>query len=443
MSSLPQILPYPGTDIVKAVRDLNAHIIQSRCLAHSLNNGITKALEQSSTHPEEPATVNPTVRSIRTLVNWARGSNNMLLLLKEVQEESGRKAQKPLPDGGIRWYSTVDMLQRYLDMHTDFKEAIDLGFTRKTIGRSDLDWIYRMVNDTIDIDEVKELTEVLNTLKFYGRILEKEEPGSLSTALLSLYHLVNYHLATGTNDRQSIQEFKKCCQRYLVSTVNPQRVAIAAGSCYVDPRFAHPEKAWNNEIPNETLAEAKSWIKRSQQVVEEIIKRYWRNQAEKRKLPDSLSHLKFDATSEVAAFDSSEDEVCTFEHELRAERRKFKTIAKSSDESPLVFWRKHCDTLPLLAGAARVFLALPASSAPAERVFSIAGQFNTRKANRTAGETLRDILVIKNCWHGWLDLGRRVPEAPFAEPERGFLSTVVEEELEDQVDETVNVPSSE
>jgi hypothetical protein len=115
-------------------------------------------------------------------------------------------------------------------------------------------------------------------------------------------------------------------------------------------------------------------------------------------------------------------------------------LAKESADSPLLFWRKYSDNLPLLAGAAKVCLAIPASSAPAERVFSISGQFHTRQANRTAASTLRDILTLKNRWLGWLDLGSRLPDAPFEQRDDGLdLSELVEDTLADKAEETVEL----
>ena len=83
-----------------------------------------------------------------------------------------------------------------------------------------------------------------------------------------------------------------------------------------------------------------------------------------------------------------------------------------------------------------MFLAIPASSAPAERVFSISGQFHTRQGNRTAASTLRDILTLKNRWLGWLELGSRLPAAPFEEREEGLdLSELIDDKLDDTAEE--------
>ena len=46
----------------------------------------------------------------------------------------------------------------------------------------------------------------------------------------------------------------------------------------------------------------------------------------------------------------------------------------SQDNSPLVFWKKNNLQFPILAHVAECILAIPALSAPVERLFSIAGK---------------------------------------------------------------------
>ena len=46
----------------------------------------------------------------------------------------------------------------------------------------------------------------------------------------------------------------------------------------------------------------------------------------------------------------------------------------SEDDDPLSYWNLHQTTLPTLAKLAQHYLSVPASSAPVERLFSIAGK---------------------------------------------------------------------
>jgi len=52
--------------------------------------------------------------------------------------------------------------------------------------------------------------------------------------------------------------------------------------------------------------------------------------------------------------------------------------------------------LPTLAILARRYLAIPATSAPSESIFSIAGDTITKKRNKLSDESFRRLIVLKN-----------------------------------------------
>jgi len=64
----------------------------------------------------------------------------------------------------------------------------------------------------------------------------------------------------------------------------------------------------------------------------------------------------------------------------------------------IAFWGRNKERYPALARMAADFLAIPASSAPVERLFSISGHIYTKKRNRTTPETL-EIQCLLNYWH--------------------------------------------
>ncbi|CAG8556312.1 7748_t:CDS:2 [Ambispora gerdemannii] len=59
------------------------------------------------------------------------------------------------------------------------------------------------------------------------------------------------------------------------------------------------------------------------------------------------------------------------------------------------WWNDHKATLPLLAEQARIYLAIPASSVPAEHLFSDAGNILTDKRNQLDPTNIHDILFLK------------------------------------------------
>ena len=65
------------------------------------------------------------------------------------------------------------------------------------------------------------------------------------------------------------------------------------------------------------------------------------------------------------------------------------------DEDLLMFWKKKSEELTTLAVLAKEFLGLTATSAPAEKLFSIAGNFYTPKRNLLDTDTFRSLMFIK------------------------------------------------
>ena len=65
------------------------------------------------------------------------------------------------------------------------------------------------------------------------------------------------------------------------------------------------------------------------------------------------------------------------------------------DGDPLVWWRVHHKHYPILWRLAEMYLAIPASSAPSERAFSMAGNIITVKRCRMSTENLEDVLFLQ------------------------------------------------
>ena len=64
-------------------------------------------------------------------------------------------------------------------------------------------------------------------------------------------------------------------------------------------------------------------------------------------------------------------------------------------ENPLDFWRMNSARFPLLTNAARKYLATPATSAPVERILSIAGKLFRPDRCRLTDTTFETLLLIK------------------------------------------------
>jgi hypothetical protein len=60
------------------------------------------------------------------------------------------------------------------------------------------------------------------------------------------------------------------------------------------------------------------------------------------------------------------------------------------------YWKAKQFEFPIISKIARDHLAMPATSAPSECVFSVGGDIVTKKRNRLAGESVRMIVCLKN-----------------------------------------------
>ena len=63
-------------------------------------------------------------------------------------------------------------------------------------------------------------------------------------------------------------------------------------------------------------------------------------------------------------------------------------------ENPLMYWQVNSNTFPLRSNLARKHLAIPATSAPVERLFSIAGKVFRPEKCRLHDRTFEQLMMI-------------------------------------------------
>ena len=81
------------------------------------------------------------------------------------------------------------------------------------------------------------------------------------------------------------------------------------------------------------------------------------------------------------------------------------------EANPLVWWKKYDVNFPNLSQVARRYLAIPATTAPVERLFLVAGQVVTAKRNRLCPETVTLLVFL----HEDLPLFRQIQFKRFLE----------------------------
>jgi zinc finger BED domain-containing protein 1 (E3 SUMO-protein ligase ZBED1) len=67
-------------------------------------------------------------------------------------------------------------------------------------------------------------------------------------------------------------------------------------------------------------------------------------------------------------------------------------------ENPYMWWRERAANYPLLSVVARKWLAVPASSAASERMFSSAGLTVSKKRTRLKTDHVSTLVFLKTAW---------------------------------------------
>jgi hypothetical protein len=95
------------------------------------------------------------------------------------------------------------------------------------------------------------------------------------------------------------------------------------------------------------------------------------------------------------------------------ERYKSETQTVFGSQCPLQWWRSHSYKFPKLAQAARRVLAVPATSAPCERLFSQASLTVSDKRTNLSRDCVQSLVLVK-CWHQYLERMEIAGVRPFS-----------------------------
>lgn len=74
----------------------------------------------------------------------------------------------------------------------------------------------------------------------------------------------------------------------------------------------------------------------------------------------------------------------------------FREPIEIQEIQPLTYWKNNVHKFPILSVLARRFLAIPATSASVERLFSIAGNILTKSRNRLYPKTAKQLILLKS-----------------------------------------------
>ncbi|KAK7149159.1 hypothetical protein R3I94_008690 [Phoxinus phoxinus] len=350
------------------------------CFAHTLNLVVKDSLKAV---PE----VVQILGKCSTIVSFFHHSTKATEKLRAVQQQMKIAEHKLIQSVETRWNSVFYMLDRLHEQHEVVTTVLCL------LGRSEL---------CINVGELSIITQTVDALRPFEEVTrevssEKYVSVSKVIPLVSLLQRACKHQGSSV----ATQLAQQCQRRFAGIETNHS----LAASTFLDARFKY--------LGFQDKNNAEGMKKRLSSELKEV---YQTVESTPTPTPSSALHTSSSASapssqSPALAPDSAatkvglwadfDTQVASSQHHRSAttdviiEMRRYseeKLIPR--DKDPLVWWQEHHQTFPGLSKLAVKYLGIVATSVPAERMFSKAGEVVSKKRNRLKGKTVNMLLFL-------------------------------------------------
>lgn len=388
-----------GSNVIKACRLMQ--IDRMQCIAHGLHNLIIHDLLKN----EEMTHVSDVIKKIKKMLmaltykydELTKAHSNAIdkklvdlidiaVSLQEVFEaedsvrvhEEDKELFNVLNDrtpfktlknsNSTRWNSTLLMLESVLANQDVVSDCLHL------IKRYDV-----MLNAE-EMQLAKDITAVLKKFAVATDFFQGQKYPTLNTVLLFLTDLKS-SLRNYLNDSSS--DVIKKASEILLSGMDKR---FPVTETQVVAAFLDPSM--------QNLAAINTYLSEKQQSMAEILENLWQK-FDLKEPPDAIVIPSTSVSVKSKAEHSKQVKLrlsmlelhghgsqTTEENRLLAEITRYKKTVSEIVEDPLLWWQKQTSEYPQLAVLASVYLSIPATSAPSERVFSGAGLLLTAKRSR-------------------------------------------------------------
>ncbi|KAI4817482.1 hypothetical protein KUCAC02_010879 [Chaenocephalus aceratus] len=338
-----------------------------------------------------------TTDAARHVVSHFRHSSVAVCALKKRQEQLGVKVHKLQNDCATRWNSTFTMLERLYEQRLPVQavladETVTKVGIRKSLAMRECQW-----------ELVEQLIPVLRPLAKATTIMCGENHVGLSFIYPVLLNMANNTLSANESDLAAIRSFKNTVRKELttrfklLSRLLAESIPIMA--CMLDPRFKHLKF-----LPDDVREEAQA---RLTQLVREDGEVEQPGATGEEEIADNVGVELAETSFKKARLESDFEQL--FGAHFESSRKRKRVNGDADDElreycqtphiptmdNPLEWWAQNAHRFPRVAKLSRSYLAIPATSTPSERVFSLAGNTVTRQRSSLLPSHV-DALVFLN-----------------------------------------------
>ena len=401
------------------------------CFAHHLNLAAQKSLESTG--------LSKVLARVRRIVTYFHRSNLAAHALKQKQVQlqmspSLSKSKMLIMDCKTRWNSTLDMLERYIELEMAVLAALHSPEIKKK--QTDLDNL-----SPNDIQNICQTISVLQPLKTATTAM-CEAGTPTASSVLPLLNSILTAMAAESSDTQLQKDMKKSILKKLSPCYKEGSQRLLRLITALDPRFKKlpflsPEE--KNSVFDPMAAELTKFLTAQDQERTEHIKREPDN-PEPVPVPHSVTPTSPDmpplpqlsqgpsepssqpplelSSKSTHGSSSTVQSRHNVEHVPRCaltellgdvyvtkvtgcitvqeEIEQYKTVASIPVyDNPLQWWRVNQHKFPRLARYAKCLLSIPGTSVPSERVFSVAGTVVTAQRACLKPDNVDTLIFLK------------------------------------------------
>lgn len=357
-----------------------------------------------------------TMKACRDFVGYFTGScqANEALLKLQNNDPVGM-----VQDVVTRWWSTLAMLMRLLRLRPQLAYMVAENMLSKDVNLTAQQWRI-----------VEQITKVLIPFKEVQILMEGEKYVT-SSLIPGLISLVRKGLQDALSDCNNLQ----CVTDLAAKMMKKFEEDFGTGD--IDTVFReHQSLGVNNRLKGFPLkvmmcAALDPRIKNLTGIpkggdrddvwesIHEMLLRNWRNEQDRtrksptvtvRSLPRDTSIPDLWASDDECDVPADDQEDLKMHQRIDYEINEYKKAARlemrvskfggssGGFTNPLVWWKDDCLAYPLLSRLARKLLCIPATSAPSERVFSVAGLTISNLRSRLRPDNAACLVFLKENW---------------------------------------------
>ena len=364
-----------ASDISKALREYG-NFMWFGCAGHHLN----LVAQAGFKNVEAAASL---VRMCKKCIEYIKSSIPASYMLKDYQQLLDMPLHKLLQENNTRWWSILLMLMSLVDN----KAALTLT-------------LYKQGKDNLIIGEndwknIRKLIKLFEPFKKAGEMLGSENNVSISL-ILPVFSILKDLLAEKGSDCDMIKNMKVHMLNKMKTRYSTKQEQFLKACTLLDVRYK-----------SETYV-TDGWDYLKTEVRKICESEYSQHQfpaTEGQELPNINALFQNNSSNAPDVFDFKDDPMDATQNlqpeALDIEIMKYKDIKMTKEEKKklnvLDWWKCHATIYPRLFTAAKSMLHIPATSVPAERIFSLAGHVvRLRRSKLLATNVNKFVFLHKN-----------------------------------------------